>query len=167
MLQTDAGLGPLPASASYLFSSHPFSSPVVAHPPCAGHQRDLQNEQAGKRALDIKGEKCLERRALPIKMMSPNKPQTTEIRPLMQLTLPEQFTQFSHLLQQELFPLLEAAVGPLSKPGKLLVAVVGLADLKRWVSGRRARTGGAPAIACAWRGRFSRRPFTICPIRAT
>ena len=59
----------------------------------------------------------------------------------MKLTLSEQLTQFSQLLQRELFPLLEAAVGPLSKPGQLLVAVVSMVPLARWVSQQRAGTG--------------------------
>ena len=61
----------------------------------------------------------------------------------MQSTSSDRIAQFSNLLQTELFPLLESAVGALSKPARLLVAVVSLQPLARWVSGR-AYTGRRP-----------------------
>jgi hypothetical protein len=45
----------------------------------------------------------------------------------MKITAQELLTQFSNLLQTELFPKLESSVGPLSKQGKLLVSVVSMA----------------------------------------
>jgi hypothetical protein len=62
----------------------------------------------------------------------------------MKVTSQELLTQFSNLLQTELFPMLESSVGPLSKQGKLLVSVVSMAPLWHWVGGRRAHTGRRP-----------------------
>lgn len=50
-------------------------------------------------------------------------------------------TQFAHVLQQELFPVLESCVGPMSKELNLLSAVVAMAPLGQWLSARRASTG--------------------------
>ncbi len=59
----------------------------------------------------------------------------------MQLT-PRQFvTQFAHMLQQELFPLLQSVAGPLSPHLKLLASIVAMAPLERMFSARRAATG--------------------------
>ena len=52
--------------------------------------------------------------------------------------------QFRNLLQIELFPALESVVNTLSKPAKLLVAVVTMAELERWLGGRRSATGRIP-----------------------
>ena len=49
--------------------------------------------------------------------------------------------QFAHILQQELFPLLQSCVGPLSGQMQLLASVISLAPLERMVSVRRAATG--------------------------
>jgi hypothetical protein len=55
---------------------------------------------------------------------------------------PKQFvTKFGHLLQRELFPRLEATVGPLSQELELLTAVMALVPLQRLLSARRASTG--------------------------
>ena len=62
----------------------------------------------------------------------------------MQSTSLDRMAQFSNLLQTELFPLLESAVGALSKQARLLIAVVSMQPLARWVSGRRAYTGRHP-----------------------
>jgi hypothetical protein len=62
----------------------------------------------------------------------------------MQITSPERLVQFRHLLQSELFPVLESAVGPLSKQSRLLAAIVSLQPLARFVSERRAYTGRRP-----------------------
>ena len=59
----------------------------------------------------------------------------------MQLTPRQVVMQFAHLLQQELFPLIESAIGPLSTQLKLLTSVVSLAPLGRMLSARRAATG--------------------------
>jgi hypothetical protein len=59
----------------------------------------------------------------------------------MQLTPRQAFLQFGHVLQQQLFPHLEAAVGRLSPQLELLASVVALVPLARLLSARRARTG--------------------------
>ena len=50
-------------------------------------------------------------------------------------------TQFAHMLQENLFPVLESAVGPLSAHLKLLSSVVSMAPLERMLSARRSATG--------------------------
>lgn len=59
----------------------------------------------------------------------------------MQLTPRNLVMQFAHVAQQDLFPHLEEAVGPLSSHLQLLVSVVSLLPLNRLLSARRARTG--------------------------
>jgi Transposase DDE domain/Transposase domain (DUF772) len=59
----------------------------------------------------------------------------------MQLTPRQAILQFGHVLQQQLFPHLEAAVGCLSPQLKLLAAVISLVPLARWLAASRARTG--------------------------
>jgi hypothetical protein len=59
----------------------------------------------------------------------------------MQLTPRQAILQFGHVLQQQLFPHLEAAVGPLSPQLELLSAVVALVPLGPSLAARRARTG--------------------------
>ena len=59
----------------------------------------------------------------------------------MQLTARQVLQQFAHVLQQDLFPLLEAATGALSADLELLASVVCLAPLGRLLSVRRAATG--------------------------
>jgi hypothetical protein len=59
----------------------------------------------------------------------------------MQLTARQVLQQFAHVLQQDLFPLLEAATGALSADLELLASVVCLAPLGRVLSARRAATG--------------------------
>jgi Transposase DDE domain/Transposase domain (DUF772) len=59
----------------------------------------------------------------------------------MQLTPREALLQFGHVLQEELFPHLEAAVGQLSTQLELLAAVVCLVPLGRLLSAGRAGTG--------------------------
>jgi hypothetical protein len=59
----------------------------------------------------------------------------------MQLNAREIVTQFAHLLQQELFPMLESSVGPLSADLQRLAAVMALVPLDRLLSAQRARTG--------------------------
>jgi len=59
----------------------------------------------------------------------------------MKITWLDRLAQFHNLLQCELFPLLESAVGPLDKQSKRLAAVVSLEPLARFVSARRAHTG--------------------------
>jgi hypothetical protein len=59
----------------------------------------------------------------------------------MQLTPRQAILQFGHVLQQQLFPHLEAAVGRLSPQLELVAAVLSLVPLARWLSAGRARTG--------------------------
>jgi hypothetical protein len=59
----------------------------------------------------------------------------------MQLTPRHIVMQFAHMLQQELFPLLQSSLGPLSGQMQLLASVVSLAPLERMLSARRAATG--------------------------
>ena len=61
----------------------------------------------------------------------------------MQLTARQVLQQFGHVLQQDLFPLLEAATGALSADLELLASVVCLAPLGRLLSARAAT--GRPA----------------------
>ena len=62
----------------------------------------------------------------------------------MQSTSAERIIQFRNLLQGELFPLLEAQVGPMSKAARLLAAVVSWEPLAQWIPARRAHTGRPP-----------------------
>jgi hypothetical protein len=62
----------------------------------------------------------------------------------MQITSAERLAQFKNLLQTELFPALESALGPLSKQSQLLAAIVSLQPLTRWLRKRRAWTGRRP-----------------------
>jgi hypothetical protein len=59
----------------------------------------------------------------------------------MQLNPREMLLQFGHVLQQELFPTLAEAIGPLSAQLQLLTAVVSLAPLGRMLSAGRSATG--------------------------
>lgn len=59
----------------------------------------------------------------------------------MQLTPRQAILQFGQVLQQQLFPHLEAAVGHLSPQLELLAAVVSLVPLGQSLAARRARTG--------------------------
>jgi IS5 family transposase len=59
----------------------------------------------------------------------------------MQLTLRQQLTQFGHILQSKLFPLLEDEVGELSEPAKRLVATLEMIPLARFVPASRGWIG--------------------------
>jgi hypothetical protein len=59
----------------------------------------------------------------------------------MQLNPRHLVLQFAHVLQQELFPLLQAVAGPLSAPLQLLVSIVSLASLSRWLPARNSSSG--------------------------
>ena len=59
----------------------------------------------------------------------------------MQLNPRQIVTQFAHMLQEELFPLLQTVAGPLSRQMELLTSVVALVPLERLLSARRASTG--------------------------
>ena len=59
----------------------------------------------------------------------------------MQLTPRDAFLQFGHVLQQQLFPQLEAAVGRLGPHLELLASVISLVPLGRLLAAGRAATG--------------------------
>jgi hypothetical protein len=59
----------------------------------------------------------------------------------MQLTPRAALMQFGHVLQQQLFPHLEASVGPIGPELELLAAVVASVPLARLLGSRRSRTG--------------------------
>jgi len=59
----------------------------------------------------------------------------------MQLNPRQIVTQFAHIMQEELFPLLQTVTGPLSRQMELLASVVALAPLERMLSARRSATG--------------------------
>jgi len=59
----------------------------------------------------------------------------------MQLNARELVTGFAHLMQEELFPLLESVAGPLSPKLQLLAAAMSMTPLERTLSARRAATG--------------------------
>ena len=59
----------------------------------------------------------------------------------MQLTPRRFLMQFAHIVQQELFPAVEAAIGALSPQLRLLASVVSLLPLGRLLAARRAGTG--------------------------
>lgn len=59
----------------------------------------------------------------------------------MQLNPRQLVTQFAHMLQQDLFPVLEPATGPLSRQMQLLVSVIAMAPLGRLLSARQSGTG--------------------------
>lgn len=62
----------------------------------------------------------------------------------MQLNARHLVTTFAHVLQEELFPILEATTGRLSPEMKLLVAIMAVIPLERMLSARRAATGRPP-----------------------
>jgi Transposase domain (DUF772) len=84
----------------------------------------------------------------------------------MQLTLHSQLTRFHHLLQQQLFPLLEGEVGKLSETAKRVVQVLAMIPLRRFVpvasgwNGRPAQD--RYAIACAF---VAKAVFNLCTTR--
>lgn len=59
----------------------------------------------------------------------------------MQLNARHLLLQFAHVAQQELFPHLETAVGPLNPELRLVASVVALLPLERLLAARRAGTG--------------------------
>ena len=59
----------------------------------------------------------------------------------MQLNPRQLVTQFAHILQEELFPLLQTVTGPLSEQMQLLASVMALAPLERLLSAQRGSTG--------------------------
>jgi hypothetical protein len=72
----------------------------------------------------------------------------------MKLTLRQQLTRFSHLLQSALFPVLEEELGEISDTNKRLIAVLNLIPLARFIPSSRGWMGRPPkariAIASAF-----------------
>ena len=68
----------------------------------------------------------------------------------MQLTLRQQITQFAHLLQSALFPVLEEQLGKLDKSAKRLVAVLEMIPMGRFIP-----------ISQGWMGRPSKDRYAI------
>src|SRR6266480_2332265 len=72
----------------------------------------------------------------------------------MKLALRQQLTQFAHLLQSSLFPLLEEEVGPLGERAKQLVATLEMIPLARFVPSSKGWIGRPSkdryAVACAF-----------------
>ena len=72
----------------------------------------------------------------------------------MKLTLRQQLTQFSHLLQNQLFPVLEECTGELSATARRLVTALELIPLARFVPAARGWIGRPAkdrhAVACAF-----------------
>ena len=59
----------------------------------------------------------------------------------MQLNPRQLVTQFAHLLQEDLFPVLQSVAGPLSRQLELLASVMAVVPLERMLSARRSATG--------------------------
>ena len=59
----------------------------------------------------------------------------------MQLNPRQIVTQFAHLLQEDLFPLLQSVTGPLSRQMELLASVMAVVPLERMLSARRSAAG--------------------------
>jgi hypothetical protein len=68
----------------------------------------------------------------------------------MQLTLKSQVDKFSHVLQQQLLPLMEEALGKLGEPAQRVVQVLAMIPLRRFVP-----------VASGWNGRPSRDRYAI------
>lgn len=72
----------------------------------------------------------------------------------MLLTLRQQLSRFGHLLQSQLFPVLEAEVGELSETGRRLVAILEMVPLGRFIPSSQGWNGRPQrdrhAIACAF-----------------
>jgi hypothetical protein len=68
----------------------------------------------------------------------------------MLLTLRQQLTKFARMLQDELFPTVEAEVGELSEPAKRLTAVLAMIPLRRFVP-----------VSQGWNGRPSKDRYAI------
>jgi Transposase domain (DUF772) len=67
----------------------------------------------------------------------------------MQLNRRQLVSQFAHMSQEEIFPRLEPAAGPLNGQLQLLAAVISLAPLGRMLSARRSATGRPAKVRAA------------------
>lgn len=80
----------------------------------------------------------------------------------MQLNSPALLKQFHNLLQGELFPVIESAVGPLNKYSQLLVGALSLVPMAGFAQGG-AATGRPRRNAKRWRRRFWPKRSTTSP----
>jgi len=78
----------------------------------------------------------------------------------MKLTLREHLSQFSQLLQGELFPILEERTGKLDGPAKRLVAILALIPLSRFVPVCGHWIGRPSKDRLALAARSWRKPYT-------
>ena len=78
----------------------------------------------------------------------------------MKLALRQQLTQFAHLLQSSLFPLLEEEVGPLGERAKQLVATLEMIPLARFVPRSKGWIGRPSRTATPSHARLGPKP---CP----
>lgn len=62
----------------------------------------------------------------------------------MLLTLRQQLSRFSHILQKELFPVMESRLGEISETGRRLVAALELIPLNRFIPSSRGWNGRPP-----------------------
>jgi len=85
----------------------------------------------------------------------------------MLLTLRQQLTKFAHMLQEELFPTVEAEVGELSEPAKRLTTVLAMIPLRRFVPVSKGWNGRPPKIGIALLVPSSPKSCTTFPKRAT
>src|SRR5258708_21265895 len=76
----------------------------------------------------------------------------------MQLTLRQQLTRFTHLLQSALFPVLEEELGEISDTNKRLIAVLNLIPLARFIPSSRGWKGRAPHAPTSHPAQASARP---------
>lgn len=76
-----------------------------------------------------------------VNLVSPNDLIKEPTPAQMQLNPRQVVVQFAHILQQDLFPLIASAVGPLSGELELLAAVIAMSPLERMIGARRSATG--------------------------
>src|SRR5580698_9608806 len=81
----------------------------------------------------------------------------------MLLTLRQQLSRFSHLLQEELYPVLEAETGELSETGRRLAAILEMIPLGRFIPSSQGWNGRPQRDPMPSRALSSPRRFTIFP----
>jgi hypothetical protein len=84
----------------------------------------------------------------------------------MLLTLRQQLIKFAHLLQNELFPTLEAETGELTEAGKRLTAVLAMVPLRRFVPVAQGWNGRLRKIVMPSPARSSQKRYTTSRPRA-
>lgn len=81
----------------------------------------------------------------------------------MKLTLREQLSQFSHLMQTALFPALEEQVGRLDQTAQRLVAVLEMIPLERFLPCSGGWIAGPSRIGMRWPAPSWPRPYMALP----